>query len=59
VYKLALVSLLSSGLLVLAQTSPAARPPVDPRQIHPVDRIRTRIDERRTFALTQNRHPLR
>ena len=56
-YKLALVSLLSSGLLVIAQTSPA-RPPVDLRQIHPVDRIRMRIDERRTVALTQNRHPL-
>ena len=57
-YKLVLVSLLSSGPLAIAQISPAAQPVVDLRQIRPVDRIRTRIDESRTVVLTRNRHPL-
>src|SRR5215831_4309998 len=57
-YKLALVSLLSSGLVATGQSSSATRPPVDLRSIRPVDRIHTRIDDRRTVARVGNRHPL-
>ena len=52
-YKLALASLLSSGLVAIAQISP-----VDLRLIRPHDRIRRPIDDSRTVARPGNRHPL-
>jgi hypothetical protein len=57
-YKLGLVLLLSSGLVATAQISPVERSPIDVRLIRPLDRIRTRIDDRRTVVRAGNRHPL-